>query len=156
MDMQMIPDGTQSMAVIHYAGADAFEEYHEALPEWPEIAALAWRVMASLEDATVTAPNGNVELRSHSEPLILSMAAAVGMPHPKWQERPVAFIVPRPDTEIDVQAVRDFIAPRIASWWMPDEIVLIEEIPKTGTGKFDKKVVRDQYKDLLLESDGGA
>jgi fatty-acyl-CoA synthase len=40
---------------------------------------------------------------------------------------------------------------RVAKWWLPDEIVFVDEIPKTGTGKFDKKVVRDRYADLLME-----
>jgi fatty-acyl-CoA synthase len=39
----------------------------------------------------------------------------------------------------------------VASWWLPDKIVFIDSVPKTGTGKFDKKVVRDQYADLLME-----
>jgi fatty-acyl-CoA synthase len=78
-------------------------------------------------------------------------ATVVGLKHPKWQERPAAFIVPKPGTTIDADQVRAFLESRIASWWMPDEIVFIDAIPKTGTGKFDKKVVRDEYADLLMD-----
>ena len=78
-------------------------------------------------------------------------ATVVGLKHPKWQERPAAFIVPKPDSAVTPQAIKEFLEPRIAHWWMPDEVIFIEAIPKTGTGKFDKKVVRDQYADLLMD-----
>ncbi|MGI9666479.1 MAG: long-chain fatty acid--CoA ligase [Acidimicrobiia bacterium] len=87
------------------------------------------------------------ELMAHPK---VAEATVVGLSHPKWQERPVAFIVARPDIEVTSEELSDFIAPRIAAWWMPDEFIFIESIPKTGTGKFDKKVVRDEYKDLLM------
>ena len=45
----------------------------------------------------------------------------------------------------------EHLRPRVAKWWLPDRVIFIDEIPKTGTGKFDKKVVRDQYSDLLTE-----
>jgi fatty-acyl-CoA synthase len=51
----------------------------------------------------------------------------------------------------DETAIQAFLEERVASWWIPDRIVFIDQIPKTGTGKFDKKVVRDQYADLLME-----
>jgi acyl-CoA synthetase (AMP-forming)/AMP-acid ligase II len=82
-------------------------------------------------------------------------ATVVGLAHPKWQERPVAFVVPRPGLDLSEDDVKDFIAPRIASWWMPDQVIFIDAIPKTGTGKFDKKVVRDEYKDLLQDEATG-
>lgn len=78
-------------------------------------------------------------------------ATVVGLKHPKWQERPAAFIVAKPGSDLTPEAVREFLEPRIAHWWMPDEIIFIDAIPKTGTGKFDKKVVRDEYADLLMD-----
>ncbi|HEX2155099.1 MAG TPA: long-chain fatty acid--CoA ligase [Acidimicrobiia bacterium] len=75
-------------------------------------------------------------------------ATVVGLKHQKWQERPVAFVVR--GGEVDEEDLRQFLQDRVASWWIPDKVVFIEEIPKTGTGKFDKKVVRDQYAELLL------
>ena len=77
-------------------------------------------------------------------------ATVVGLAHPKWQERPAAFVVLKPGADVTPDALKEFLEPRIAHWWMPDEIIFIDEIPKTGTGKFDKKVVRDEYADLLL------
>lgn len=77
-------------------------------------------------------------------------ASVVGLKHPKWQERPAAFVVPKPGVELSGSSIIEFLDGKVASWWMPDEIVLIDEIPKTGTGKFDKKVIRDRYSDLLM------
>ncbi|MGA7097348.1 MAG: long-chain fatty acid--CoA ligase [Acidimicrobiia bacterium] len=78
-------------------------------------------------------------------------ATVVGLKHVKWQERPAAFVVLREGAEVSEEELRSFLEERVAKWWLPDKIVFIDQIPKTGTGKFDKKVVRDQYADLLLD-----
>lgn len=88
------------------------------------------------------------EIMAHPD---VAEATVVGLKHAKWQERPAAFIVPKPGTNLTPDDIREFLTPRIAHWWMPDEIVFIDAIPKTGTGKFDKKVVRDRYADLLMD-----
>jgi len=88
------------------------------------------------------------ELMAHPD---VAEATVVGLKHEKWQERPAAFVVPRPGADVTTEELETWLRPRVAKWWMPDRIVFIEEIPKTGTGKFDKKVVRDQYSDLLME-----
>lgn len=80
-------------------------------------------------------------------------AAVVGLQHPKWQERPVAFVVRKPNTDVTAEAIKEFLGPKIASWWMPDEIIFIEAVPKTGTGKFDKKAVRSEYEGLLMDGE---
>ena len=77
-------------------------------------------------------------------------ATVVGLPHPRWQERPVALIVPKPGVDLGVEEVGEFLADRVVSWWMPDRLLIVDEIPKTGTGKFDKKVVRQRFEDLLM------
>ncbi len=87
------------------------------------------------------------EIMAHPD---VAEASVVGLAHPKWQERPVAFVVFKPNAHASVDDVRDFIAMRIAAWWMPDRFVTIDAIPKTGTGKFDKKVLRAEYEALLL------
>jgi len=71
-------------------------------------------------------------------------AAVVGLSHPKWQERPVAYVVPKPEHRDDVTAdeIEEFLADRVARWWLPDEVRFIDEIPKTSTLKFDKKALR--------------
>ncbi len=78
-------------------------------------------------------------------------ATVVGVKHVKWGERPVAFVVAAPDTVPDSDELIEFLRDKVADWWLPDRIIMIDEIPKTGTGKFDKKVVREQYSDLLME-----
>jgi fatty-acyl-CoA synthase len=75
-------------------------------------------------------------------------ATVVGLQHPKWQERPVAFVVSRPGETVSEEELIDHLRHHVAKWWLPDRILFIEEIPKTGTGKFDRKVVRDQFGDL--------
>ena len=76
-------------------------------------------------------------------------AAVIAIPHPTWQERPLACVVPRPDAAntLDKAAVLDFIQDQFARWWLPDEVVFLEEIPKTSVGKFDKKLLRERFQD---------
>ncbi len=71
-------------------------------------------------------------------------AAVIGLPHPKWDERPVAYAVPKPEFkgQVSQQEVLDFLRDHVAKWWLPDEIRFIDEVPKTSVGKFDKKVLR--------------
>lgn len=76
-------------------------------------------------------------------------ATVVGVFHSKWQERPVAFVVSRHGSGITEDELLAFLSDKVAKWWLPDRVIFIEEIPKTGTGKFDKKVVRDRYSDVL-------
>ena len=78
-------------------------------------------------------------------------ATVVGLKHRKWDERPVAFVVLRPNAKADQDELIGFLSDKVAKWWLPDQVVFIDAIPKTGTGKFDKKVVRDQYADLLMD-----
>ena len=79
-------------------------------------------------------------------------AAVIAIPHPTWQERPLACVVTtdeRRDT-LEKAEILDFIRGRFASWWMPDDVVFLDEIPKTSVGKFDKKVLRDRFQDYQL------
>ncbi|HSP10840.1 MAG TPA: long-chain fatty acid--CoA ligase [Candidatus Dormibacteraeota bacterium] len=71
-------------------------------------------------------------------------AAVIGVPHPKWDERPVAYAVPKPEFkgQVTQEEVLDFLKDKVAKWWLPDEIRFIDEVPKTSVGKFDKKVLR--------------
>jgi fatty-acyl-CoA synthase len=75
-------------------------------------------------------------------------ATVIAVPHPKWQERPLACVVPKPEWagQLDAREILDYLAPRVAKWWLPDEVVFIEGVPKTSVGKFDKKVLRERFK----------
>ncbi|MGE0556050.1 MAG: long-chain fatty acid--CoA ligase [Gemmatimonadales bacterium] len=82
-----------------------------------------------------------------SHPAVLE-AAVIAVAHPKWQERPLACVVLKPDVEAPGrEEILEFLKPKMASWWLPDDIVFIDAIPKTSVGKFDKKVLREQYRD---------
>ena len=81
----------------------------------------------------------------------VSEAAVIGVKHVKWQERPLALVVTRPGMSVTAEELVEHLGHRVVKWWIPDVIEFTDEIPKTGTGKLDKKVVRDRYGDLLLD-----
>jgi fatty-acyl-CoA synthase len=72
-------------------------------------------------------------------------AAVIGVPHPKWVERPLACVVLREGANLTCEDLREFLRPRVAKWWLPDDVVFIEEVPKTSVGKFSKKTLRDRF-----------
>jgi fatty-acyl-CoA synthase len=77
-------------------------------------------------------------------------AAAIGVEHPKWDERPLLIIVPKKDRAPTRDQILAFLDGKIAKWWMPDDVVFIEEIPHTATGKIQKTTLRAQFKDHRL------
>ena len=77
-------------------------------------------------------------------------AAVVGVPDEKWQERPLAIVVVRDGANADAAAMRQWLAERIAQWQLPERWAFVEAVPRTSVGKFDKKVVRQQYADGAL------
>ena len=86
-----------------------------------------------------------------SYPKVLE-AAVIAIPHPKWQERPLACVVPKPDYKDDLtkEELYEYLRPKYARMYLPDDFVFLEAIPKTSVGKFDKKVLRAQYKDYIM------
>jgi fatty-acyl-CoA synthase len=74
-------------------------------------------------------------------------AAVIAIPHPRWQERPLACVVPKAECRdsLDKAQILDFIRDKFARWWLPDDVVFLEEIPKTSVGKFDKKALRERF-----------
>jgi fatty-acyl-CoA synthase len=76
-------------------------------------------------------------------------AAVVAIPHERWQERPLACVVPRAEYKgrLTREEILRHLEGRFPRWWLPDDVVFLEEIPKTSVGKFDKKVLRDRFKD---------
>jgi fatty-acyl-CoA synthase len=85
-----------------------------------------------------------VELMAHPA---VAEAAVISMPDEKWSERPLACIVPEPGREVSPAELREHLRPRVAKWWLPDAFAIIAEVPKTSTGKFDKKVLRARLAD---------
>jgi fatty-acyl-CoA synthase len=81
-------------------------------------------------------------------------AAVVAVPHPKWDERPLAVVVIKAGQTVTAEALRAFLAPRFASWSLPDAFEFVDSIPRTATGKFLKSALRARYRDYhaALES----
>ena len=82
----------------------------------------------------------------------IAEAAAIAMPHPKWQERPMLVVVAHKGKEPSEEAIREHLKPRIASWWMPDDIAFVDELPHTATGKVSKLQLRERFKDHVLST----
>jgi len=76
-------------------------------------------------------------------------AAVIGVPHEKWVERPVAVVALREGQSVEETALQAWLAERVARWMVPDRVVFIDAIPRTGVGKFLKRELRAQYRDLL-------
>ncbi len=87
------------------------------------------------------------ELMAHPK---IAEAAVIGVKHPKWSERPLACVVVKPGETLTKDEVIAFLEPRVAKWWLPDDVVFIDEVPKTSVGKFSKKTLRDQFADYQL------
>ena len=117
-------------------------------------------------DVATIDPHGYIQLRDRTKDVIKSggewissveleneimahpavaEAAVIGLPHPKWSERPLACVVLREGEEATRDEILAFLDGRVAKWWLPDDVVFVEEIPKTSVGKFSKKDLRTQF-----------
>jgi fatty-acyl-CoA synthase len=115
-------------------------------------------------------PDGTVELVDRSKDVIKSggewissaaiegaamghpavaLAAVIGIPHPRWQERPLLVVVRRPDKQVTAPELIEFLKPRMASWWLPTDVTFVEALPLTATGKVHKVTLRQQFKDYV-------
>jgi fatty-acyl-CoA synthase len=77
-------------------------------------------------------------------------AAVIGVRHPKWDERPLLIVVKRADAELGKEAMLAFYEGKIAKWWLPDDVVFVDELPHTATGKLSKRTLREQFKGYRL------
>ncbi|MGI9245561.1 MAG: long-chain-fatty-acid--CoA ligase, partial [Steroidobacteraceae bacterium] len=80
------------------------------------------------------------------------MAAAIGVKHPKWDERPILLVVPRPNCSPAPQAILDHIAQHFAKWQLPDTVVFTDALPLTATGKINKRALRETYGNVLMQA----
>jgi fatty-acyl-CoA synthase len=124
-------------------------------------------------DVAAMAPDGNIRIADRTKDLIKSggewissvdlenaimshpavkEAAVVGIPHPKWDERPLACVVLEDGQTATEQEILDHIAPLVAKWWLPDAVEFIDEVPKTSVGKFSKKDLRTRFADHAVRS----
>ena len=119
-------------------------------------------------DMAVIDPQGHVTLTDRSKDVIKSggewissiqlediamshpdvmQAAVIAIPHEKWQERPLLLVVRRQGSALDQAALLEHMRPKLASWWLPDAVEFINELPMSGTGKVQKMVLRERFKD---------
>jgi fatty-acyl-CoA synthase len=77
-------------------------------------------------------------------------AAVIGIAHPKWDERPLLVVVPKEGKTPQTADLLEFLKPKIAKWWMPDDMQIVAEIPHTATGKINKLKLREAFKDYKL------
>ncbi len=77
-------------------------------------------------------------------------ACVIGVAHEKWDERPLLLVIRKPDSTISADQVKDFLADKIAKWWMPDDVIFVDSLPHTATGKLLKINLRTEYQDYLL------
>jgi fatty-acyl-CoA synthase len=82
------------------------------------------------------------ELMAHPE---VAEAAVIGIADERWQERPLACVVRKPDATVTEEELIEWLRPKVARWWVPDACVFIDEVPKTSVGKFSKKTLRDRF-----------
>ena len=93
-----------------------------------------WISSIELENAAVGHPD-------------VAEAAVIGMPHPKWGERPLLILVRKEGREVSREAMLDWLQDKVAKWWLPDDVVYIDEIPHTATGKIQKTELRKRFRD---------
>ena len=83
-------------------------------------------------------------------------AAVIGVAHPKWDERPLLVIVLKKGESATKEEILAFMEGKIAKWWMPDDVVFVDEIPHTATGKIQKTTLRESFKDYRLPTSEAA
>jgi len=80
---------------------------------------------------------------------MVAEAAVVGIAHPRWDERPLALVVLREGATCTTEAIREHLAAQFPKWWLPDGVEFVSAIPKTSVGKFQKRDIRDHYRDYF-------
>jgi 3-(methylthio)propionyl---CoA ligase len=96
-----------------------------------------WISSIELENAAVGCPG-------------VAEAAAVGVAHPKWDERPLLLVIRKPGSDVSAEDITAYLSAHVAKWWLPDEIKFVDSLPHTATGKLLKRQLRDEYKDYKL------
>jgi fatty-acyl-CoA synthase len=79
-------------------------------------------------------------------------AAVIAVSHPRWGERPLACVAVKDGVTLTKDELNAFLETRVSRWWLPDDVVFIDEVPKTSVGKFSKKTLRDRYSDYVLST----
>jgi fatty-acyl-CoA synthase len=91
-----------------------------------------WISSIDLENTTIAHP-------------AVAQCAVIGVKHPKWQERPLLFVVRKPGHSLESTDILSFLAARVAKWWVPEEVIFLDSLPVGGTGKVQKTLLREKY-----------
>ena len=84
----------------------------------------------------------------------VAQAAAIAIPHPKWQERPLLVVVVKPGAALTAAELLQFFAGKVAKWWIPDDVVFVDKLPLTATGKLSKLQLRQQFESYRFQEGG--
>jgi fatty-acyl-CoA synthase len=143
-----------------YYGVDAAEKFHEGWLRTGDVGFIDPRGYVQITDRSkdviksggewISSVELENEIIAHPE---VAEAAVIGIPDDKWDERPLACVVRKPNSTITPDALRSYLEDKVAKWWLPERWTFIDEIPKTSVGKFDKKVLRTLHEQgkLTLE-----
>ena len=164
---KVLPRDGKSAGALQVRGFWCIKRYFKAEAD----AALASEQWFDTGDVAVIHPDGTVQLTDRTKDVIKSggewissvdlenaavghpavaEAAAIGVPHPKWDERPILVVVKKADAKVDADELLRFLAGKVAKWWLPDAVEFVDAIPHTGTGKISKKDLREQFRDYRL------
>jgi fatty-acyl-CoA synthase len=147
------------VARAYYRDQGSDEKFDEGWLRTGDIAAIDERgyIMISDRAKDVIKSGGewisSVELENEimAHPAVRE-AAVIARPDERWGERPLACVVPEEGEELTLEELHEHLAPRVAKWWLPDELRILDEVPKTSVGKFDKKLLRKRLEDVRAHS----
>ncbi|MDE2596018.1 MAG: long-chain fatty acid--CoA ligase [Sphingomonadales bacterium] len=164
----VLPRDGKASGALQVRGPWVVKRYFKALDD--ATAADQW---FDTGDVAVIHPDGTLQLTDRTKDVIKSggewissvdlenaavghpavaEAAAIGITHPKWDERPILVVVRKPGADVTGEDLRAFLSDKVAKWWLPDAIEFVDALPHTGTGKISKKDLRDQFREYRLES----
>jgi len=166
-DGSEVPRDGKSMGELRLRGPWIMEEYYREPERTKEAVRDGWLCTG---DVVTVDPEGYVQIQDRTRDLLKSggewissidlentimshpavaEAAVIGVPSEKWTERPMACVVLKPefDGKVEGKEILDFLVTRVAKWWIPDEVVFVDAIPKTSVGKFAKRFLRDRFKE---------
>ncbi|MEM7534733.1 MAG: long-chain fatty acid--CoA ligase [Chloroflexota bacterium] len=165
-DGNELPWDGETMGELQVRGPWIIKQYFRREPTEEHFTADGW---FRTGDVSTISPEGYMRITDRTKDLIKSggewissvdveniliahpdilEAAVIAIPHEKWTERPLAAVVPvSADTGLAEESVLEYLSDKIVKWWMPDHVAFIDEVPKTSTGKFDKKVLRQRHAD---------
>jgi fatty-acyl-CoA synthase len=164
----LVPWDGKTMGELEVRGPWIASQYYDTSGADPRFTADGW---FKTGDIVTIAEGGCIEITDRSKDLVKSggewissvaletalmghpsvaEAAVIAVPHPKWDERPLAVVVLKQGQAATPQELLKFLEPSFAKWWLPDKIEFASEIPRTSVGKFKKSVLRERYQSFYM------